>query len=31
MNYYARAEGPVIEDIVGRAETWATQPEPKAT
>ena len=31
MNYYARAKGPVIEDIIGRAETWAAEPEPKAT
>ena len=31
MNYYARAKGPVIEEIIGRAEAWATETEPKAT
>ncbi len=31
MNYYARAKGPIIEDIIGRAEAWAAETEPKAT
>lgn len=31
MNYYARAKGPVIEDIMRRAEAWAAVADPQAT
>ena len=31
MNYYARAKVPIVEDIIGRAEAWAAETEPKAT
>lgn len=31
MNYYARAKGPVIEDIIRRAEASAAQSDPHAT
>ena len=31
MNYYARAKGPVIEEIIGRAEAWATGTKRNAT
>ena len=31
MNYYARAKGPVIEDIMRRAEAWAAEADAKAT
>jgi GrpB-like predicted nucleotidyltransferase (UPF0157 family) len=29
MNYYARAKGPVIEDIMRRAEVWAADAHPR--
>ncbi len=31
MNYYARAKGPVIEEIMQRAEAWAAQANAPAT
>jgi GrpB-like predicted nucleotidyltransferase (UPF0157 family) len=31
MNYYARAKGPVIEDIMRRAEAWAGRADAQAT
>lgn len=31
MNYYARAKGPVIEQIMRRAEAWAAQAERDGT
>jgi GrpB-like predicted nucleotidyltransferase (UPF0157 family) len=31
MNYYARAKGPVIAQIMRRAETWAAQADAQAT
>jgi GrpB-like predicted nucleotidyltransferase (UPF0157 family) len=31
MNYYARAKGPVIEEIMRRAETWAAQADAQET
>jgi GrpB-like predicted nucleotidyltransferase (UPF0157 family) len=31
MNYYARAKGPVIDEIMRRAETWAAQAHEPTT
>ncbi len=31
MNYYARAKGPVIEEIMRRAEAWVAQADTQAT
>jgi GrpB-like predicted nucleotidyltransferase (UPF0157 family) len=31
MNYYAKAKGPVIEEIMRRAETWAARADAQAT
>ncbi len=31
MNYYARAKGPVIQEITRRAEAWAAQADTHAT
>lgn len=31
MNYYARAKGPVIQEIMRRAEAWAARTDAQAT